>query len=65
MPPIINVRGEDAIFQSMCALAKDESWRNELGTKGRIWVEDNCGSYSAVTKYIDLFNKVLTKKVAL
>jgi glycosyltransferase involved in cell wall biosynthesis len=38
MPPIVNVRSEEEIFQGLCKLVEDEDVRGNLGKKSREWI---------------------------
>ncbi|MDI6751586.1 MAG: glycosyltransferase family 4 protein [bacterium] len=62
MPPIINIRTEDEIFNHLCELAKDEEKRDRIGKNSLEWIRKYCSWEKAIEKYLELYKEVLSQR---
>ena len=58
IPPIINAHDDDEILKNIHRLAEDEDLRNDIGRRGREWIEAYCDPEVTGTRWIELFQQV-------
>ena len=61
MPPVLNTKTEDEVFDSLAKLYKDKQWRNELCTKGKAWYDKYHSNQVIKDVLLDNYEEVLRK----
>ncbi len=62
MPPVINVRTEEEIFDHLCELAKDEGKRDEIGRNSLEWIKKYCSWEKAIERHLVLYQEVINQR---
>lgn len=61
-PPIISAESSQEIFEAMKLLGRDENLRQELGKRGRIWMEKYHSWELVADKQIAIYKEILNEK---
>lgn len=59
MPPVLNVRTSEEIFEGLCRLYRDEGYRDMLGQSGKAWYSKWHSSSKVVNSLVDIYRRVL------
>lgn len=57
-PPILNSSKEDEIYENMVKLAKDKSFRKELGKKSREWIIKTHSPKTVYLRHLEVLNSI-------